>query len=128
MQTWYTKFGVSAIICFRVMLITDTHTTAIKRDFRIQMIPKHVNQSNPQFRKFGKKQYFHYQVWLRKSKNRITLNKILFHSGAYIKYQYDILRTCIHIYITRKAELHPEKCFVESTKISIDPYLNEKLC
>ena len=23
---------------------------------------------------------------------------------------------------------HPEKCFVESTKISIDPYLNEKLC
>ena len=24
--------------------------------------------------------------------------------------------------------IHPEKCFVESTKISIDPYLNEKLC
>ena len=24
--------------------------------------------------------------------------------------------------------LHPEKCFVESTKISIGPYLNEKLC
>ena len=23
---------------------------------------------------------------------------------------------------------HPEKCFVESTKISIGPYLNEKLC
>ena len=24
--------------------------------------------------------------------------------------------------------VHPEKCFVESTKISIGPYLNEKLC
>ena len=24
--------------------------------------------------------------------------------------------------------LYPEKCFVESTKISIGPYLNEKLC
>ena len=24
--------------------------------------------------------------------------------------------------------IHPEKCFVESTKISIGPYLNEKLC
>ena len=29
---------------------------------------------------------------------------------------------------TRAPYLHPEKCFVESTKISIDPYLNEKLC
>ena len=28
----------------------------------------------------------------------------------------------------RGFSLHPEKCFVESTKISIDPYLNEKLC
>ena len=27
-----------------------------------------------------------------------------------------------------KIKQHPEKCFVESTKISIDPYLNEKLC
>ena len=24
--------------------------------------------------------------------------------------------------------VHPEKCFVESTKISINPYLNEKPC
>ena len=24
--------------------------------------------------------------------------------------------------------IHTEKCFVESTKISIGPYLNEKLC
>ena len=27
-----------------------------------------------------------------------------------------------------KLYVHPEKCFVESTKISIGPYLNEKLC
>ena len=28
----------------------------------------------------------------------------------------------------RSHVIHPEKCFVESTKISIDPYLNEKIC
>ena len=35
-----------------------------------------------------------------------------------------------HLYLRGPCliKVHPEKCFVESTKVSIDPYLNEKLC
>ena len=67
---WSTKFGVSATICFEVMLLTDTHTrthrpTAKKCDFWIQNTLKHVNFYSENS---TAKQYFFYHTSIKENK------------------------------------------------------------
>ena len=65
----------------------------------------------------------------------MNTRKVLFKRNSLIfqdvvdAYKIHVHKNTIHTLKTLfKSHLHPEKCFIELTKISIDPYLKEKIC